>query len=211
MPELDNPRHERAAELRADGLTQTDAFCQAFGHEDGRNASRLFARADVRARVRQIVERRAVMADLDEALILRQLKAIAKNGELIGNSNLDNYFAKNAAGERIGIDLAHVSPENMAALEQVVIDQIVEGRGDERQVIKRIRIKLKTAGRVIQACELLGRYLSMWRDRAALTDAAGTGPAVVEVHWKGSPQQPPPAPNAPIEDAVTGVPFRRGP
>jgi hypothetical protein len=41
----------------------------------------------------------------------------------------------------------------------------------------------------LQACELLGRYLSIWKDRAALTDAAGTGPAVLEVHWKGSPQE----------------------
>jgi hypothetical protein len=130
-----------------------------------------------------------VLADLDEALVLRQLKAIAKNGELVGNSNLDDFFARNAAGERTGIDLTQVPAEKMAALEEVTVDQIVEGRGENRQVIKRTKIKLRTARTVIQACEMLGRYLSIWKDRSALTDATGTGPAVVEVFWGGVPQE----------------------
>jgi hypothetical protein len=212
MPELANPRHEKACQQRASGKRQMDAYREAFETEDGSNASRFFRQLKVRARVREIVERRAVLADLDEALVLRQLKAIAKNGELIGRSNLDDYFAKNAAGERIGIDLANVPVEKMAVLEEVTVDQIVEGRGENRQVIKRTKIKLRTAGIVIQACELLGRYLSIWKDRAGLTDAAGTGPAVLEVYWRGSPQETPQEPNgARLEDVLKAAPFPRGP
>jgi hypothetical protein len=102
-----------------------------------------------------------------------------------------------------------VPAEKVVALEEVVVDTIVEGRGDDKQVIKRTRIKLRSARMVIQACELLGRYLSIWKDRAALTDAVGAGPAVIEVRWKGAPQDaissngngsPPATPTAASED-----------
>lgn len=195
MPELPNPRDEFACQLRASGKTQIASYEEAFGvpvKSEANNSSRFFRRADVRARVIEARNRRAVLADLDDAWVLRQLKAIAKNGELIGDSNLDDYFSHNSAGGRIGIDLCDVPREKMAALEEVTIEQYTEGPRDDPETIKRTKIKLRSATTAIQAAELIGKHLGMWPSRTALTDPSGEGPAVIkhEVTWKQPEPQP---------------------
>jgi hypothetical protein len=192
MSELVDPREEKACQLRASGKSQCYAYGAAFEVPEGskaNNSSRFFRRSEISTRVDEIKHRRAVLADLDEAWVLRQLKAIAKNGELIGNSSLDDYFVRNAAGERTGVDLNQVPAEKMAALEEVTVEQVVEGRGDGKQTIRRTKIKLRSATATIQANELLGKWLGMWKDKVGLTCGSGVGAAALEVYWKGSPME----------------------
>jgi hypothetical protein len=94
----------------------------------------------------------------------------------------DDYFVRNAAGERTGVDLTQVPAEKMAALEEVTVEQVVEGRGDGEQTIRRTKIKLRSAAATIQANELLGKWLGMWKDKAGLTDASGMGAPIIEVY-----------------------------
>jgi hypothetical protein len=187
MPELVHPTEEKACQLRASGKTQLAAYFEAFEvpHDSkANNSSRFFRRADVRARVNEIKRRRAVLADLDDAWVLRQLKAIAKNGELIGDSNLDDYFTHTEDGRRIGIDLTDVPRAKMAGLEEVTVEQYMEGSRDDPETIKRTKIKLRSAASTIQAAELIGKWLGMWPNKMALTDEKGEGPAILEVRWK---------------------------
>src|SRR5262252_7094818 len=115
MPELENPRYELACQLRAGGKSQIQAYNEAFEVPDeapGHNSSRFFKRSEIKTRIAELVRRRAVLAELDDAWVLRQLKAIAKNGE----ANLADYFVHNANGQRVGIDLSQVPREKMAAI-----------------------------------------------------------------------------------------------
>jgi hypothetical protein len=195
MPELENPRYELAAQLRASGKSQIQAYNEAFQVPEeapGHNSSRFFKRSEIRTRIDEIKRRRAVLADLDDGWVLRQLKAIARHCE----ANLDDYFVRNANGERVGIDLSRVPREKMAAIEEVTVEEFAEGRGEDAVRIRRTKVKLRSASAAIQAAELLGKYLNLWNDRGPV-DAALTGKTVIEVCWKDSPQETPQEPNGP--------------
>ncbi len=193
MPELVDPVEEIACQLRASGKAQVEAFNEAFKvapDSKANNSSRFFRRDDVKVRVAEIKRRRAVLADLDEAWVLRQLKAIAKQGELIGNANLDDFFVHAEDGKRIGIDLTDVSRAKMAALEEVTIEQYTEGAKDDAQTIKRTKIKMKSPSGAMTAAKLIGDWLGMWApQKVAPTNSDGDGPAVLEVRWSDPPPE----------------------
>lgn len=165
---LEDPQQEKACQERARGLTQEAAY-QAADYSDANNASRFFRQPHIRDRVKQIKNRRALLADLDHGFVLKNLKAIAKNGEVIGNANLDDFFAHNDKGQRIGIELTDVPRKKMAALGEVTIEQYTEGPPNDPQSIKRTKIRLKTAADAIAANELLGKHMGMWPTKTAVT------------------------------------------
>lgn len=165
---LEDPQQEKACQERAKGLSQLAAY-QAAGYCDSNNACRFFKQPHVYARLNQIKQRRALLADLDYGFVLTNLKAIAKNGEIIGNANLDDFFSHNDKGHRVGIELANVPRKKMAALGEVTIEQYEEGPRDNPETIKRTKIKLKTASDALAANELLGKHLGMWPTKAEIT------------------------------------------
>jgi hypothetical protein len=180
MPELEDTREEEACNLRASGKTQKDAFEAVFkDNPDSKanNSSRFFRQDYIKVRVAEIKRRRAVLADLDDAWVLKQLKAIAKQGELIGNANLDDYFHHNAEGQRIGIELADVPRAKMAALEEVTIEQSTKGSKDDLETIVKTKIKLKAPTGAMTAAKMIGDWLGMWAPtKIAPTNPAGDGP-----------------------------------
>ena len=191
MPILDDPIHEEACQLRAgrDGvaLSQVDAYAQAFKvpeDSEANNSSRFFRQEHIRARVREIRAWRTTLADLNEGWILSQLKAIAKNAKAIGDANIDDYFVRDKDGKRRGVSLASVSRAKMAALDEVTVETYVEGGGEDAEVVKRTKVKLRSSSEARAALELLGKHLGMWPNKVPLTNPAGDGPAILEVRWK---------------------------
>lgn len=184
MPELEDPQHERACDLRASGATQVEAYAQAFNQAEdsgANNSSRFFRQPQNKARVAEIKARRTVLADLNEAWVLVNLKAIAKNAQVIGDANLDDFFVRGADGARGGISLADVSRSKMAALEEVTIEEYLEGSGEAAERVKRTKVKLRSSNEARAALELLGKHLGMWPAKVAIGGADG-GP--IEVTWK---------------------------
>lgn len=184
MPVLDDPQHEKACELYASGTTQVAAYAQAFEQREdsgANNSSRFFRQPQIKARVNEIKARRTVLADLNEAWVLVNLKAIAKNAKPIGDANLDDYCTKYADGHRGGIDISNVSRAKMAALEELTIEEYVEGAGEDAERVKRTKIKLRSSNEARAALELLGKHLGMWPSKVAVGGLDG-GP--LEVTWK---------------------------
>lgn len=179
---LDDPQQETACQKRAMGLSQEAAY-HAAGYSDANNASRFFRQPHIRARVSKVKARRVLLADLDEGLVLTNLKALAKQGQVIGNANLDDFFAHNDKGERIGIELTDVPRKKMAALGEVTVEQYTEGPRDDPQTIKRTKIRLKGATDAIAANQLIGKYLGMWRD-INITEVTGKDGGPIEVSDK---------------------------
>jgi hypothetical protein len=120
-------------------------------------------RSEIRARVAELVRRRAVLAELDDAWVLMQLKAIARNGVALGEC----------------------------------IDRFAREENGDPRVLQSTMIKLRAIAGVVRANELLGKYLGMWKDEAGLTNPTDCGPSVIEVYWKGSPQETLSEPNGP--------------
>jgi hypothetical protein len=82
----------------------------------------------------------------------------------------------------------------MAAIEEVTVGQFADGPRDDPRTIRRRKVKLRSASAAIQAAELLDKYLGLWKEKDQV-DAALTDKTVVEVFWKGSPQETPQEPN----------------
>jgi hypothetical protein len=160
MPELVHPTEEKACQLRASGKTQLDAYSEAFGvPEDSKanNSSRFFRRADVRVRVTEIKNRRAVLADLDDGWVLKRLKRLA-------DVNLDDYFAHDQDGRRTHIDLADVPRDKMAALAEIFEETTLELDDEDKppREVRKVRVKPIPPG---QALELIGKWLGMWPNK----------------------------------------------
>lgn len=180
MPALDDPQHENACQLRASGASQQDSYDEAFAvapDSGANNSSRFFRQPHIRARVLEIKSRRTLLADLNEAWVLVQLKAIAKNARAIGDANLDDFFARTDEGRRLGIDLSDVSRAKMATLEEVTIEEYVEGKGETSERIKRTKVKLRSSNEARAALELIGKHLGMWPNKISDPngDPLGTG------------------------------------
>lgn len=182
MPVLDDPIQEKACELRATGSTQVDAYAIAFDQPEdsgANNSSRFFRQPHIRARVTEIKARRTLLADLNEAWVLVNLKAIAKNATAIGNANLDDFFARTEDGQRLGINLSDVSRAKMAVLEEVTIEEYMEGKGESAERIKRTKVKLRSSNEARAALELIGKHLGMWKDRVEVGGLNGN-PMIIQ-------------------------------
>lgn len=181
MPVLDDPIQEKACELRATGSTQVDAYALAFDQPEdsgANNSSRFFRQPHIKARVTEIKTRRVLLADLNDAWVLVQLKAIAKNARAIGDANLDDFFAKTDDGRRLGIDLSDVSRAKMAVLEEVTVEEYLEGKGETAERVKRTKVKLRSSNEARAALELIGKHLGMWPSK---TEHVGKDGGPIEV------------------------------
>ena len=77
MPVLKNPAHERFAQLRAKGVSASEAYVKAgFKKHDG-NASRLSGNEKVQARVNELIAKGAEKAGVTVERIINELAKIA--------------------------------------------------------------------------------------------------------------------------------------
>jgi Terminase small subunit len=168
MPELIDPREEKACQLRASGKTQVDAYYEVFdGPRESNNSSRFFRKDYIKIRVAEIKRRRATLADLDDAWVLKRLKRVA-------DANLDDYFARNPQNQRVAIDLTEVDREQMANLQEVSVDEFIDGPRDDPDRIRRTKLKLEPR---LPALKMIGDWLGMWAPtKIAPTNPEGDAP-----------------------------------
>lgn len=81
MPILSNERHEHVAQLLAKGETQKDAYAKAGYRGNEAKASRVCNRADVKARVAELLERAAARTEVSVATLTGRLLKIADKAE----------------------------------------------------------------------------------------------------------------------------------
>lgn len=81
MPALTNAKHERFAQLIAEGKTATDAYVEAGYKANDGNAATLKGNQRIAARVAELLERAAARTEITVANITDRLLAIATKGE----------------------------------------------------------------------------------------------------------------------------------
>jgi phage terminase small subunit len=114
MPVLDNVKHERFAQLLAQGKTATDAHEAAgFKRNDG-NASKLAARPDVQARVKEITGAAAERCGVTVEKVVAELAKI-------GFSNMLDYMAIGADGQPV-LDFSKLSRDQAACIQELVVE-----------------------------------------------------------------------------------------
>lgn len=109
MPALDNPKHERFAQLLAKGKTQTEAYVEAGYKADDGNAARLTGNDKVQARVAEIQERAATRVEVSVASLTANLLRIAQKAEKLS--------------EAPGLSVARAAQMDVAKLNGLVIDK----------------------------------------------------------------------------------------
>lgn len=84
-------------------------------------------------------------------------------GELakLAFANLADYITIQEGGDAV-VDLSTLTREQAAAIAEIVVDEYVEGRGEDARDVKRVKIKLADKG---QNLERLGRHLKLFTDK----------------------------------------------
>jgi len=111
MPALENPRHERFAQLLAKGKTATEAYVEAGYRPNDGNAATLKGNQRVADRVSEIQERAATRVEISVASITESLLRIANKAEALAESS--------------GLSVARAAQMDVAKLNGLVVDKSV--------------------------------------------------------------------------------------
>lgn len=138
-------------------LNQGEAYREAHpGVEEstaGPAAHRFIRRPDVRARVQELFDARAKKLEISAEKVLQEIAALAF-------SNPHDYVLIQEDGSPV-IDLTGLSRQQFAAIQEILVDEYVEGKGDAARDVKRIKVKFYDKG---QNLERLGRHLKLFSD-----------------------------------------------
>jgi len=113
----------------------------------------LYAKPHIREAIEQRVERVSQRADITAQRVLEELARLAF-------SNMLDYVRITEDGETF-VDLSGVSRDQAAAIQEVTVENHLEGRGDDARTVRRVRFKL--AGKE-GPLEKLGKYLGLFSD-----------------------------------------------
>jgi phage terminase small subunit len=80
---------------------------------------------------------------------------------LLGFSNMMDYMQFTAAGDPV-VDFSALTRDQAAAIQEVIVDEYVEGRGDNAREVKRVKFKLADKR---QALVDLGKYFGLFVER----------------------------------------------
>lgn len=120
----------------------------------GQQATRLLKNVHIQAAIQKRVGKLTHKADVTVERVLSELSKI-------GFANLGDYFRISKDGEPI-IDLSDITEDQSAALQEIVVEDFKDGRGDNSRDVRRVKIKMLDK---CPALDRLGKYLSMFVDR----------------------------------------------
>jgi phage terminase small subunit len=103
-----------------------------------RRASKLLKSAHIESRVKdlqaKVVRQAEKLFEITADKVLQEMAAI-------GFSNMGHYLRFTTSGEPL-VKLDDLSPMQMAAVSEVVVEDFVEGRGEDARDVRRVKFKL---------------------------------------------------------------------
>jgi len=159
---LRDARREAACQALVSGLSQVDAHERAGFARSDANATRLFQRPDVAERAKYLAKEAAERAAVSVERTLREYAAV-------GYANMANYMKVGDDGDPY-LDFSEVSPEQAAALAEVVVEDFKDGRGDDARDVRRVKFKLHNK---IAALDSIAKHLGMFDERREVKTPGG--------------------------------------
>jgi phage terminase small subunit len=125
-------------------------------------ASRLLARSKVNARVEKLKA---------DALARHQITVdrIMSEYSNVGFANMEDYLTVQDDGTAY-VDLSGLTREQMAAINEVIVDEYTEGRGDDARNVKRVKLKI---GDKKGSLDSLSRIMGLFVDKHEVTGKGG--------------------------------------
>lgn len=117
-------------------------------------ASRLLSNVKVQTLVATLTKKLSDKLDLSAKKVLSELSST-------GFSNMLDYMKVTEGGDAY-VDLSNLTQEQAAAIQEVTVDEYVEGKGKHARKVKRTKLKLVDK---IRSLELLGKHLKLFTDR----------------------------------------------
>ena len=154
MPVLKNPRHEKFAQQVAKGKTADQAYIDAGYKEHRGNASTLRGMPAICERIGELVDKAASKAEISIQMIVAELAKI-------GFSNILDYLEIQDEGT-FTTDFSKLTRDQAAAIQEITVDDIHEGSGQNVRKTRRVKFKLSDK---LNALEKLGRSLGMFKDK----------------------------------------------
>lgn len=131
-------------------------------------ASDLLNVPKVQALIAKLNEKRQAKTEVNAEKVLTELA-------LMGHSNMLDYI-RVVDGDAV-VDLSGLTREQAAAMQEITVEDYVDGRGEDARDVKRIKFKLADKARSL---ELLGKHLALFADRQEHSGPGG-GPLKWEV------------------------------
>lgn len=183
MAPLANARHERFVQGIFAGLSGQDAYLDAFPKCKSKDAakvgaSRLLDDERIKARLAELKESAVSAAVMGRMEVLAELSKI-------GRSDIRNCLVRGDDTTEVIASLHDMAPEHSAAIQELVIETYMEGRGELTREVKRVRVKLhsKTAA----LAELRAHYEPQKHELAG-PDGAPLAPALAVFVDKPPPE-----------------------
>lgn len=173
MLEKVKKRYELFAREYVIDLNGTRAAIAAGYSEKGADskASQLLGKVKVQKIVQQFLSKRASKLELKADKVAEELQRLAF-------SNMLDYMEIGEDGRPIGLNLAGISRDQAAAIQEITEDT-TGGTGDgERRLILRTKFKLADKR---GSLELLGRHLGMFQDNVKVTGLEGLADRLTEI------------------------------
>ena len=130
-------------------------------------ASRLLSNVKVQTLVATLTKKHADKLDLSTEKVLSELSSM-------GFSNMLDYI-KVTEERSAYVDLSCLTQEQAAAIQEVTVDEYIEGKGKDARKVKRTRLKLVDK---IRSLDLLGRHLKLFTERIEVSGTAGLAEAI---------------------------------
>jgi phage terminase small subunit len=174
-----DPRQKIFVREYVQDFNATRAYIAAGYSEQGARAgaSRLLANVNVQQEVAKLLESLCKELAITKDRVLRETA-------LLAFSNMED-FIRVQDGDAY-VDFSNLDRDKAAAIQEVTVEEYSEGRGKEKRDIKRTKFRLASKR---EALELLGKHLSLFRDRVEHVGEGG-GPIAHTIRF-GDGSAPP--------------------
>ncbi len=157
-------RHEIFAREYVKDLNGTRAAIAAgYARKTAKSAaSRLLTNVNVQAILTKLTKKQADKLDLSAEKVLSELSRM-------GFSNFLDYVNITEEGDAF-VDLSGLTQEQAAAIQEVTVNEYMEGKGKDARKVKRTRLKLVDK---IRSLDLLGRHLKLFTEKVEVSGLEG--------------------------------------
>ena len=125
-------------------------------------ASRLLSNVKVQTLVASLTKKHADKLDLSTEKVLFELSST-------GFSNMLDYIKTTGEGDAY-VDLSDLTRGQATAIQEITVDEYVEGKGKHARKVKRTKLKWVDK---IRSLELLGKHLKLFTERVEMSGLEG--------------------------------------
>lgn len=145
---------EYVVDFNATAAAKRAGYAERSAYDTGHdNLQKPEIQAAIRARTNRLAQKAEISAQ-------RVLDELAR----LGFSNMRDYIRITDQGEPF-VDLSNLTREQAAAIQEVTVEDYLEGRGEDARQVRRVKFKL--AGKE-GPLEKLGKYLGLFGDNPPL-------------------------------------------